>query len=115
MECIFGDNVITMSEIELYGYNENWKRVIIMNEFETTILKIVQDHCDADSEVQDHVERCNYDDVLLWAVEHCDDKDLLNHAWSLLCQYQTLRLGQEEKNRWLWSMAQKVHQQHKSK
>lgn len=101
--------------------NEDWKRATVMNELDVSIQKIVASFKgrgihDADM-IEDWVEHCMYDNVLLWVMEHSnkDETKLLNHSWKLLCYYQTLRLDPNEKSQWLWTMAQQIHKQNKLK
>jgi len=99
--------------------NEDWKRVKVMNELETSIRQLLlafrERGVPNNETVEIHVEDCNYDEALLWAMNYSslNEKHLLNHSWNLLCHYQTLRLGFQEKERWLWTMAQRIHSQNK--
>jgi len=105
--------------------DQDWKRAIVRNELETSILRllnelsyrgIMKDEFGAsiDTETLVNLLEC-YEEALLYAMQYSNGQDehisqLLNHSWVSLCHYQTLRLDVEQKRRWLWKMAQRIHE-----
>jgi hypothetical protein len=114
-------SILLQSAIISERHNDDWKCARVMNELDISIRKLVtslenRGVPDADM-IEEWIEYCMYDNVLLWVMEHSnkDETKLLNHSWMLLCHYQTLRLGPKEKDRWLWTMAEQIHNKNKLK
>lgn len=101
--------------------SHSWKSAIVntvvMNELEYAIQQLLDGmkKRGVDSIYTSMAEEhSKYDETLVWAMQHANAKeqDQLNHCWKLLCKVQELRLGENLKKKWLWSMAQRIHKQH---